>query len=59
MTEFPFVTPEQDLTLEMLVEMYNEATAYIYKRKAQMKALDKQLDLYPQAYDELTMKLYG
>lgn len=59
MTEFPFITPEQDLTSETLVKMYNDAAEYIYELKTQMKALEEALDLYQQAYDELSMELYG
>lgn len=59
MAEFPIITPDKHFTQEELVEMYNEAVEYIHELQAELKALDDELDLYQQAYDELTMKLYG
>jgi hypothetical protein len=53
------ISLEQGYTVEQLIDMYNDAVELIWALREKLQETKDDLELFEQAYEEVSNKLYG
>ena len=53
------ISLEQGYTVEQLIDMYNDAVELIWVLREKLQETKDDLELFEQAYEEVSNKLYG